>query len=97
MASRKQLTDEQGEVRELTAADAAKALSFSELPEVEQKILLSVRRRGPQKTPRKVPISIRLSLDVAEGLRATGSRWQVRADQVLRSWLKETKKKQARS
>ena len=87
MANRKPLIDSQGEVRELTAQDAAKAAPFAALPESERRMLLSLRKRGPQRTPRKVPISIRLSPDVAEGLRATGEGWQTRADEVLRSWL----------
>lgn len=89
--SRTLLTNSDGEVRELTAQDAAEATPFSALPGEEQKMLLSIKRegrkRGPQKAPRKVPISIRLSPDVAEGLRATGEGWQRRADEVLRSWL----------
>jgi uncharacterized protein (DUF4415 family) len=89
MANRKPLIDEDGEVREITAEDVALFKPFSALPAAEQKMLLKLRRRGPQKAPRKVPISIRLSPDVAEGLRATGNGWQVRADEVLRSWLAE--------
>jgi uncharacterized protein (DUF4415 family) len=81
------LIDEDGEVRELTAEDVALFKPFSALPEAEQKVLLKLGKRGPQKAPRKVPISIRLSPDVAEGLRATGSGWQGRADEALRSWL----------
>ena len=96
MAKRKPLTDTEGEVRELTAADAAEAVSFAALPSEEQKVLLSLRRRGPQKSPRKVPISIRLSPDVAAGLRATGTGWQSRAEEVLRSWLRNNKKIAAR-
>jgi uncharacterized protein (DUF4415 family) len=87
MANRKPLIDNDGEVREITAEDVADFKPFSALPEAEQKVLLRLRRRGPQKEPRKVPISIRLSPEVAEGLRATGSGWQNRADEVLRSWL----------
>jgi uncharacterized protein (DUF4415 family) len=87
MANRRELTDPDGEVRELTAQDAAVAVPFSALPEAERRALLAIRRRGPQRTPRKVPISIRLSPDVAEGLRATGEGWQRRADEVLRLWL----------
>lgn len=93
MANRKPLIDDAGEVREITTEDIGLFKPFSTLPESEQKMLLNIRRRGPQKAPRKVPISIRLSPDVAEGLRATGDGWQVRADEVLRSWLKETKKR----
>jgi uncharacterized protein (DUF4415 family) len=87
MANRKPLTNAEGEVRELTANDAARAVPFDALPEAERKMLLSLRRRGPQKAPKKVPISIRLSPDVAERLRASGNGWQRRADDVLRAWL----------
>jgi uncharacterized protein (DUF4415 family) len=96
MASRKRLQilpdkealiDEDGEVREVTAEDVAHFKPFSVLPETEQRVLLRLGRRGPQKTPKKVPISIRLSPDVAEGLRAIGAGWQGRADEALRSWL----------
>jgi len=92
MANRKPLIDEDGEVREITAEDVALFKPFSALPEAEQKMLLKIRRRGPQKAPRKVPVSIRLSPDVAEGLRATGSGWQGRADEALRSWLSKRRK-----
>jgi uncharacterized protein (DUF4415 family) len=92
MAKRKPLTNAEGEVRELTAEDRAMAKPFSALPRAEQEMLLSLRRRGPQKAPRKVPISIRLSVDVAEGLRAKGSGWQRRADEVLRTWLRQSSK-----
>ena len=92
MANRKPLIDEDGEVREITAEDVALFKPFSALPEAEQKMLLKIRRRGPQKAPRKVPVSIRLSPDVAEGLRATGSGWQGRADEALRSWLSKKRK-----
>ena len=96
MAKRKPLTDAEGEMRELTVEDAAMAKTFSELPQAEQEMLLSLRRRGPQKAPRKVPISIRLSVDVAEGLRAKGAGWQSRADEALRAWLRQPKKTAAR-
>jgi len=83
------LLDRDGEVREIRAEDVGLFKPFSALPETEQKMLLKLRRRGPQKAPKKIPISIRLSPDVAEGLRATGNGWQVRADEILRSWLAE--------
>jgi len=88
MAKRKPLIDENGEVRELTAEDFASAVPFSALPEAYRDVLSGRRGRGPQKAPKKVPISIRLSADVAEGLRATGEGWQNRADDVLRKWLR---------
>jgi uncharacterized protein (DUF4415 family) len=64
------------------------AVPFSGLPVNLQRVLRGIQdKRGPQKAPRKVPISIRLSPEVAEGLRATGEGWQVRADEVLKAWL----------
>jgi len=87
MANRKPLINEDGEVRELTAEDIALFKPFSSLPQAEQRMLGKLGNRGPQKAPRKVPISIRLSPDVAEGLRATGDGWQGRADDALREWL----------
>jgi len=91
MANRKPLPnpliDEDGEVREITAEDVVLFKPFSALPVAEQKVLLRLGKRGPQKAPKKVPISIRLSPDVAEGLRATGNGWQSRADDALRAWL----------
>ncbi len=96
MAKRKPLIDEEGEVRELTAEELARAVPFSALPEAEQAMLKSLRRRGPQKSPRKIPISIRLSPDVADGLRATGAGWQSRADEALRTWLRGQGERRAR-
>ena len=87
MANRKPLIDEDGEIREIRSEDVARFKPFSALPASEQTVLLKLRKRGPQKAPKKVPVSIRLSPDVAEGLRATGSGWQGRADEALRSLL----------
>ncbi len=87
MANRRPLTHDDGEVRELTAQDATEAVTFSALPVSEQKMLLKLGKRGPQKAPRKIPVSIRLSTDVVEALRATGNGWQGRADEALRAWL----------
>ena len=92
MADHKPLIDEDGEVREIAAEEVALFKPFAALPQSEQKMLLKLGKRGPQKTPKKVPISIRLSPDVAEGLRATGNGWQGRADEALRSWLVEIRK-----
>jgi len=92
MANRKPLINKDGEVREIKAEDVALFKPFSSLPVDEQRVLRNLRNRGPQKAPRKIPVSIRLSPDVAEGLRATGSGWQGRADEVLRSWLAENRK-----
>jgi uncharacterized protein (DUF4415 family) len=73
---------------EWTEDDMRNAIPFSSLPD-SVKNAISKIKRGPQKAPTKVPVSIRLSPDVVAGLRATGEGWQVRADEALRSWLQE--------
>jgi uncharacterized protein (DUF4415 family) len=87
MASRKPLIDPVDEVREIKAQIIALFRPFSAPRKAEQRVLSPVHRRGPQRSPKKVAVSIRLSPDVAEGLRATGRGWQSRADEALRSWL----------
>jgi uncharacterized protein (DUF4415 family) len=72
---------------EWTRAEFAGAVTFDKLPSrLRQKI--SNRKRGPQKAPRKVPVSIRLSPDVVEAFRASGSGWQARVDEILREHIK---------
>jgi uncharacterized protein (DUF4415 family) len=87
--------DDDNDNPEWSKADFAKAVPFSGLP-AKERAMLSSRKRGPQLSPKKVPVSIRLSLDVAEGLRATGEGWQTRADEALRMWLAKGKKTAAR-
>jgi uncharacterized protein (DUF4415 family) len=45
------------------------------------------RGRGPQKTPTKERITIRLSHEVVNHFRAGGKGWQSRMDEVLRKWV----------
>ena len=72
---------------EWTREEFAHALTFGKLPSrLRQKI--SGRKRGPQKAPRKVPVSIRLSPDVVEAFRASGAGWQARVDEILREHIK---------
>ncbi len=42
------------------------------------------RKRGAQKAPTKVLVSLRLERDVVERLRASGRGWQSRANDMLR-------------
>jgi uncharacterized protein (DUF4415 family) len=67
---------------EWTDAKFARAKRLSELPANLQKVLH--KGRGPQQTPTKKLISIRLSQDVLKALRATGRGWQGLADETLR-------------
>lgn len=93
MSKRPPLTDEAGEVRELTAADIAEFKPAHEVlpPELFAGLVEMNRRaglRGPQKAPTKERITIRLSRDVLESFRATGEGWQTRMDAALKDWLK---------
>jgi len=72
---------------EWTREEFARAVTFEKLPSrLRQK--LSSRTRGPQKVPRKIPVSIRLSPDVVEAFRSSGAGWQSRVDDILREHLK---------
>jgi uncharacterized protein (DUF4415 family) len=72
---------------EWTREDFARAVPFSGLPAQLQKAI-SNRSRGPQKTAKKVPVSIRLSPDVVQAFRSSGAGWQARVDEILRAHIK---------
>lgn len=66
------------DARELTDEDLAGLRPFAEVyPEL-------VRRRGPQRAPTKMQVSIRLDRDVVDRFRRDGPGWQARMNQVLR-------------
>ena len=70
----------------------ARSKRFHELPEGLRNKLSAVqeasrRKRGPQKSPTKQLVSLRLSVDVLQALRDSGPGWQTRADQILRGEL----------
>jgi uncharacterized protein (DUF4415 family) len=46
-------------------------------------------RRGKQKTPTKIPVSVRLSPEVVEYFRGTGEGWQSRINDILVKHVKE--------
>ena len=50
-------------------------------------------QRGPQKTPTKVQISLRVDRDVVEALRSSGRGWQTRAGEALRRDVQERSRK----
>lgn len=78
---------------EWTADDFAKAKPAKEFFDAKTyDSLVAMKRkpgeRGPQKTPVKESITIRLSPDVLAQFRATGAGWQTRVDAALADWLK---------
>jgi uncharacterized protein (DUF4415 family) len=94
MKNRLPLTNEEGEVRELTREDFKHARPAREaLPEIlgpELAAELMKRKpgqRGVQKMPTKEPVTVRYSRDVLEYFRSTGPGWQTRIDAALREWV----------
>jgi uncharacterized protein (DUF4415 family) len=86
MPKSKPLTDIEGQVRALTAADMKRFQRAKQaLPDT---LLKKLNVRGPQKTPTKERITIRLSPEVVQRFRDTGEGWQTRVDAALQDWLK---------
>lgn len=76
---------------EWTEEDFARAVRFPEgvkLKDMPVDTLLRLVRRGPQKAPTKVAVSMRLSRDVLDHFKAGGPGWQSRIDQTLRKAAK---------
>lgn len=70
----------------LTKADFAKAKPFSE---VFPDLGASIRKgRGPNKSPTKQLVSLRLSREVIAHFKSTGRGWQSRIDETLRRAVK---------
>jgi len=78
------LTDTEGEVRELTAADMALFRPAHEVLPESLQATLGIRRRGAQRAPIKTPTTIRLDTDILETLRHSGAGWQTRVNALLR-------------
>src|SRR5208337_4972131 len=84
MKKRKPLTDEEGEVRELTKADFRAMRPLAEVVPELAELIRKRGERGPQKEPTKQQVTLRLDRDVVERFRATGAGWQKRINDVLR-------------
>ena len=84
MSRTKRLTESSGEVPPLTDAALRALQPAGKLPTALQRKL---GVRGPQRTPTKERITIRLSREVVEQFRATGDGWQTRIDTALQEWL----------
>ena len=93
MSKRLPLIDDDGEVRELTAEDMRLFRPAAEvLPKDLLAGLVALRKRrgerGPQKSPVKVPTTIRFDADVLAALKASGKGWQTRVNDAVKDWLK---------
>lgn len=93
MNKRAPLIDDDGEVRELTAADLRHFKPSAEVlpPELYAGLVEMNRRagvRGPQKAPTKQATTIRFDADVLAALKASGKGWQTRVNDAMREWLR---------
>ncbi len=78
---------------EWTKADFARATKFPagvRLADLKPGELARIlRKRGPQKAPTKVAVSIRLSPEVISHFKEKGPGWQSRIDDALRKIVKK--------
>ncbi len=88
--SNKPLTNKAGEVRELTREDIKLFRPAAEmLPELFGKQAAEVMlkrcpgQRGPQKTPTKIMVSVRLDPAIIDYFKKGGSGWQSRMNDTL--------------
>jgi len=93
MSKRPPMIDKDGEVRELTAEDMRLFRPAAEVlpPEVLTGLATLKKQRGergPQKSPTKVPTTIRFDADVLAALKASGKGWQTRVNDAVKAWLK---------
>lgn len=87
MSKKRPLTNAEGEVRELTRADIRAMRPMEEVLPRELVTIIRNRRRGergPQKTPTKQQVTLRLDRDVLQRFRATGAGWQGRINEALK-------------
>jgi len=81
-------------------AHRIKKHEYDELPELTDEMFnratyvvggvvkLAPRRRGAQKTPTKIAVSIRLPREVVEYFKSAGIGWQTKMGNALLSWIK---------
>lgn len=78
------------QTQEWTERDFRRAKPALEV--LPKQVIVAIRRyrgqRGPQRTPTKELISLRIDRDVAAAYRATGPGWQARANEALRAYSK---------
>ena len=77
---------------EWTKADFARATKFPQGLQLRDlkpgELARILPKRGPQKAPTKIPVSIRLSPEVVKHFKAKGAGWQSRIDDALRKIVK---------
>ena len=86
---RKHASRPDAENPEWSAKDFREARPLMEVlpPETAAALRRYRGQRGPQQRPTKELISLRVDRDVVAAYRATGSGWQTRANEALRTYL----------
>ena len=88
--SKRPVTDESGEVRELTRDDMRDMRPAVDVLPPELVAMLPIRgpgQRGLQKQPTKVSVTVRYSPEVVAYFKATGKGWQSRMDAALKQYI----------
>jgi uncharacterized protein (DUF4415 family) len=95
MNSRLPVIDNDGEVGDLSKVDKNLFRPASEVLDpalytglIAMNAAAMNRKRGAQKTPVKVPTTIRFDADILAALKASGKGWQTRVNEAVREWLK---------
>ena len=89
MSKHTPLTNDEGEVRELSAADLRRFKPAHEVLPASLQKTLGMKQRGPQKTPTKQMTTIRLDAEVLHAFKAQGPGWQTRINEALKHYLHE--------
>ena len=89
MVTRLPVIDDDGEVGDLSEVDPSIFRPAQEVLPLDLQETLGIRRRGPQKAPTKALTTIRLSAEVVEYFKQSGSGWQSRLDGVLKDYVAE--------
>lgn len=71
------------DIPEWTEEDFRRARPISDFPELREALDRARGQRGPQKTPVKERIGLRLDRHIVEHFRATGPGWQSRINAIL--------------
>lgn len=79
----KSLTNETGEVRELTSKDFKSMKPISDFPELQE----VVKKGRPKKNNPKKSTTIRLDAEILDFFKARGKGWQTEINNVLQDYV----------
>ena len=79
------------DIPELTDEFFANTKPISEFPELFNALMRARGQRGPQKTPTKQRVTLRLDREIVDGYRAGGPGWQTRINDDLAQLQKQKK------